>query len=750
MNNTILSIKQRMFEGFQKEKEIWCPNETILDNAEVKKEPLVVRKALAIDHLLKTIPVIIKDYDLIAGIANKGTWEFGFVFPHYALPEELEEAAKYGLDELSIFGHHPINFSKALTLGFKGYRKRIYEKIEEETEKEKPGEGVLNEYRAMLISLDAVCRYAKRYSDCALNMALKEKNDKRRHELLEISRILTMVPENPPESFYEALQMHWIIYSAMHTAIESVPAGRSDQYLYPFYKADIDKAAITSDDARVLLASWLAKYSDRVEVNPEHWKYASTPKLDLYSGKDEKRHWGTAANAWLMNMILGGVDENGEDATNELSYLILETWADLELISPVMSARISPKTPQSFVETCARILRNGSAEPALYNDELIINGLVKKGIPLRDARNYSNDGCWEILIHGCTEEAFDFVSFIQALEYTLHRGMSLLRGKQEGIDQGDPADFKTFDELYTAYLRQIENEVNWRVIEKRRNLFQRASMIAPDPLLSVFMDDCIEKGKDITEGGARYAFAAPMMVGLANTVDSLAAIKKLVYEDKIFTMTQLVAAMKNNWKNQEFMRQTLLNRVPKFGNDDDYVDSIAVRLLKDFADYIKQREEEFPQLMMPIGLGTFERYVYFGLQMGATPDGRFAEETLAPNYSPMPGQDVNSVTAVLHSISKADLLPYVQGCAVDVQVNANEYKGEDGVKRMSALIRSFCDLGGTIFTLSGVDEAVLRDAQEHPENHRGLRVRYGGYSGYFISMPKWHQDIVIKKIKHGF
>lgn len=744
----ILRIKERLFEEFEHKKDFWCKDTTILGDPEVEKKPLVIRKALAIDYLLNNIPIIIRDYELIVGMANKGDWEFGFVFPSYALPEEKERAAEFGLTELSVFGHHPVNYGKMLELGLNGYRALILQKHEQaviDGEQEK-----IDEYEAMLISLDAVSQFAGRYARHALELATLENDPARKKELLEIYLNLVRVPDNPPETFYQALQLFWIVYAALHSCIECVPAGRTDQYLYPYYKRDIESGKITVDEAKVLLAAWLAKFSDKFQMNSEDYEYSPAgPNYEYYSGPEEKRHWGSAANAWLMNMILGGQTEDGEDAVNELSYLILEVWNQLELVSPVMSVRICEKTPESFIDACSSILRYGSGEPAIYNDAPIIAGLVNRGIPLKDARNYANDGCTEILIGGCSEEAFDFVSIIQALEYTLFRGKSLMRDKQESLDVGDPTVFQHFDEFYEAFLKVMLHEIDVKNIDKRRNIFEKAWTIAPDPLLSVFMDDCIEKGKDIANGGARYSFCAPMLVGLANAVDSLAAIKKFVYEEKQITMETLLYALKTDFADHEALRLKLINDVPKFGNDNDYVDQIAVRLLKDIADHVQRREKEFPRLIMPIGIGTFERYVFFGLQMGASADGRHAEETLASNYSPAPGRDEDSVTAVLHSISKADLLPYVHGCTVDVQLNSNEYRGEAGIKRLSAIIRSACELGGVLFTFSGIDEKALRDAQIHPEKYKGLRVRYGGYSGYFINMPKEHQDIVIKRIKHS-
>ena len=750
-NNRIMKIKERLFQkDFEEKKAWWGDGETILTSEEVKKEPLVVRKAMATAYTLEKMPICIKDYELIVGKTNMGSTELGRTFPDYALPEEKEAGKKLGFDEMSIWGHHPANYEKLLKLGLKGYRERIYEKIDSELDQKNPDREKLDRWRAMLLCLDGVSGFAARYSALALEMALNENNQVRRDELFEISKILKRVPENPPETLHEALQTFWTVYCSLHSTLNLIPAGRSDQYFYPFYKSDKDKGTLTDEHARDLIASWLSKFSDRIQNNSDNWDSQSVDERFFSDpdDPDESVNYGIGANSWLMNAILGGLTPEGEDGTNELTYMILDVWNQLELISPVMSVRFSKKSPEKLYIECAKILRCGSGEPALYSDEPIIEGLLKKGISLEDARGYSNDGCWEVLVPGKTDHSYQHILVMHLLEYTLFRGRSLLRDRMETFDSGDPLGCKTYDEFYELFMAQVRRRVD-ELIDSKRESYGKIEVIAPDPLLSVFMDDCVERGKDISNGGAKYVINSPIVAGLANCSDCLASIKMMVFDNPTFSMQELLNALETNFEGKEAMRQQLINWVPKFGNDDDYVDSIASKLLSDIAEYVKKRESEDDTILFPMAIGTFERYAFYGMQLGASADGRKAGDTLAANYSPAVGMDLSGPTAVVQSIAKPDLMPYIDGCPVDIQINSNEFTGDTGITRLVGLIKSFKDLGGLIFTITGVSEDVLQDAKLNPDKHKGLRVRIGGYSGYFVALPPMHQDVMIERIKHG-
>jgi len=751
-------IKERVFNNFKLKKEWWGSEHTILTDDNVKELPIVIRKAMAIDFMLNNMPAYILPDELVVGMAGMSSSELGRSFPEYATQEEKEEAARKGVGVHSVWGHLPINAEKLFKLGLHGYRERIYIKLKEERNEEK-----ISEYRAMLISLDALRRFAERYSKIALNDAYKETNFERRLELLEISRVLSKTPEQPPETFHEALQCFWIVYCALQSTMDLIPVARCDQYLYPFYARDMENGTITRKNAEELLACWLAKFSDRVQTDPTAWEShaevtdfapGSSPldlnnKVPPYFTAPGTDNYGIAANSWFMNAILGGQKSDGSDATNELTYMILQLWNRLELIAPVMSVRFFEGSPQRLYDECAKILRSGSGEPALYNDEQIIKGFVQMGVPLEVARNYSNDGCWETLIPGVTDHNHVDVESLLQLEYTLHNGMSLIRKTKEcNLDTGEAKSFESFEQLYDAFISHMKKAIG-DGIRIRRKIYGIHSTIAPDPLLSIFIDDCVENGLDITNGGGRYVMYPAIISGMANTVDSLAAIKKLVFEEKFFTMEQIIDATRANFKDNEEMRKKLMFWAPKFGNDEDYVDALMMRILGELSAFIKELQKEDKRMMLSLALGTFEHYAQHGANCGASPDGRKAGETISSNYSPSVGCDINGPTAAILSCTKPDLMPYFGGCPLDMQINANEATGDAGIKRLGGLIRSFMELGGIILTITGVSEEMMRDAQQNPDKHKGLRVRIGGYSGYFVALPPAHQEIMINRVKHG-
>lgn len=761
VSSRVDKIKKRLFDKeFVTKKEWWGKDATVLTDEEIKAEPLIVRKAMAIGYVLNNMPIEIKPDELIIGIANMGMVGFGYVFPEYALPEEKEKAASMALNESSVWGHHPVRYDKLLSMGLSGLREEIMVKLSSELSSSEPDTAKVNLYRSIIMNLNDVRNFAYRYSELAMQKALQEPDPTRRQELLKISQICSKVPEKPAETFHEALQSFWLTYVAFHSIMEFIPTGRSDQYLYPYYKKDMEEGGLTSDEARELVGSWLAKFSERVQIKPDHWEDHFTygnysqggnpvdTSVNITLDNSESYNYGISANHWLINMILGGLTRDGKDATNELTYLILDTWAYLEVIAPVMSVRFHKNSPQKLYESCARILRCGAGEPALYNDEAIIEGLVKLGIPLEEARDYSNDGCWEVLIPGKTDFSYVHIEVLQLLEYVFMRGYSLLRKTKEGLDCGDPVTFSNFEEFYAAFKKQLEHRIDY-VIDNKLKYYGQVFNIAPSPLLSSMMDDCVEKGLDLTQGGAKYILHAPIITGLANCVDSLAAIKKLVYEEKAVEMQELLDALKSNFEGKEPLRQMLINRAPKFGNDIEYVDQLAKRVLADAAVRVKVRQEEIDWMYFPMAIGTFESYARFGNTVGASADGRLACETLSSNYSPAVGMDKSGPTAAIKSVVYPDLLPYCNGSPLDLQINSNEVTGEAGIQRIVALIKAFQELGGNIMTLTGVSEELLREAQANPEKHRSLRVRLGGLSAYFIALSKEHQEIMIQRVKHG-
>lgn len=762
-------LKERLWKkDFFTKIEWWGEKETILTNEEIKKEPISIRRAHAIHHTLRYMPACIKEDELIVGIANMTSVGWGREFPDYALPEEKEEAMKAALTVKQLGGLHPGDYAKVLRIGIRGIKDEIFAQMDQELALEQPDPDKLLVWRSMSLSLDAVVDLAHRYEDLVLREVSKTTDPKRKLELLEMARICRKVPEFPAESYHEALQSFWFFYIALHSCMEIIAAGRVDQVLYPYYKKDIESGKITKEWAEELTASWLVKFTERVQMNKAHWEPGHTTALDealagnepdnldfFYSvDNDEEYNFGTSANHWMMNMILGGQDRDGNDATNDLSYLILKLWDYYELVSPVMSARFHKGTPQEFKDLCAKVLiHGGDGEPTIYNDETVIAGLVESGIPIEDAREYSNDGCWEVLIPGKTNYVYEHVHGLLCLEYLLNNGKSLVRGRQEMKDIGDPAQFKTFEDFYQAYMGYIYESADAVVTTNVKYRHLRSS-ISPSCLLSTIMDDCIARGKDIFTGGSHYTLYGLYITGFSHAIDSLAAIKKFVYEEKKVSMDELVEAIKTDFEGKEPLRQMLIHGAPKFGNDDAYVDDIAARFMADFAAWSRKRNtyddikhSAEPGFKITCANGTFEHYGHFGRDCGASADGRHYMDSFASNYSPSLGADKNGPTAVIKSATHPNNVDFYAGGPVDIALAPDEFKGSNGVNRLSGLIDSFCELGGALMTLQCMDVETLLDAQAHPENHMNLRVRLGGLNVYFVMLTKYQQDIIIRRAK---
>lgn len=779
LTNRLKKIKDRLFNIEFHDPGVWHFKDVniVKGNDELAKEPLVVRKAKAQEYMCLHLPAVIKPDELIVGNPNQNSVGWGTVMPIYYTEEEGEQAAGYELNEASVWGHHPPAWDKIIKQGAAGVKQEINEAVQRQLRSARPNMEALNEYRAMLTALDGLSEFGRRHARAALKEALACKDPIRRKELYEIYEVCSHVPENPARNLHEAAQAYWFTYAIINSGGEYVPLGRADQFLYPYFEKDLSEGRITKERAIDIIGNFLVKCNERIiidirkaEINYNFGMFSqgiapkeNTGKVNATGGyavrglgwqdnedvnSDANFNYGQSGNDWLMNCIVGGKHPDGSDATNEVSYLFIDIMHEMKLIMPTLAARVHKNAPESYFEKIAEVLRYGQGEPMIYNDDAIIPGFVDLGIPVETARNYSNDGCWETLIPGKSHFSYAHVMNLKCLEWVLFRGVSLKNNEKEGLDTGDPNRFKTWEEFYEAYKKQMNDRIDFQC-ERRLGNFGLSYMIAPDPLMSSITLDCVEKGKDISQDGARYIFHLILITGLSNTVDSLAVIKKLVYEDKSVTMEELIQAVKDNWKGHDRLRARALNQVPKFGNDNDYVDSIAVQLLKDFENRVEEWRRKQDIMIFPVGIGTFENYAALGREIGASPDGRYLGEALAPNYSPTPGADVEGPTAVLKSITKPDLLRYYCGCPLDISVNSNEFEGEAGIERMKGLIKTFCELGGQIMTITSTNVEDLRDAKVNPEKHRDLRVRMGGLSAYFIAMSPVQQDNIIKRFEKG-
>ncbi len=748
-------IKRRLFEEYYRKKSWWGDELSIFDEDwELASKPLVVRKALAVQKVCREMPIEVKDDELVVGICTMSSVGFGHTFPRYETEAEAAAAAKVCLNRKSVWGHHNPHYPKILQ---KGIAAIIQEARQLQAGVPAADAARRDWYEAVVLSLQGAEILATRYARLCDYLSGEAPTPARAAELLELARICRRVPMQPAGSFQEALQSVWLVHAILQSTLDYTSIGRVDQYLWPFYQQDLARGAITRSQARELLGSFLVKFNERVQLDNAHiedhftfgdWSQGGDPELEtthLKMSNDLAYTYGQSQNHWLQNCIVGGLTPEGRDGTNELSHLVIELVGELELIDPLVSLRLHQGSPPGIVDTAAGWLARGGAQPTIINDEVIVPGMVKHlGIPVEDARDYSNDGCWETLPCGRTEFSYGHIEVLLSLESTLNRGRSLLSGKPIGPDAGELARFATFAELFAAFKQQVAGRLD-AAVENKLRYYDELHKIAPDPFLSGLVEDCLLKGLDLTQRGARYRLYAPLVTGFSHCVDSLAAIKKVVYEQKMVSLEKLVEVLRQDWRGEERLRQYCLNRVPKYGNDDDYADRIGTELLEFFCGHCERWNRKVDWLALAPGVGTFENYPRFGYVCGASADGRRAQAAVASNYSASFGLDRNGPTAALKSATKFDLRRLNDGCPVDLKMNF----GGDGAAALKDFIRGFLRLGGSILTISKVSAATLKEAQREPEKHAGLRVRLGGLTAYFVQLCQTQQNEFIRRTEHG-
>ena len=683
-------LKDQLFNSFFERKIWWGDDLSIFDSGEegLEKLPMTMRKALAFEKVCNEMPIQILDRELIVGTTTMSSVGFGHTFPKYETDEEAEEFAKITLDRKSVWGHHLPYYPKVLTLGYLG----IIEQIDKELAAIDPAdeEGV-NFLKSSRYCLQAACKVPARYADLAEQKAVQEENEDRKAELLEIARICRKVPMNPPETFHEALQAAWFVHMLLHSTLSYTPLGRIDQYLYPCYEADVKAGTMTRERALDLIGSFWIKFNERMQFKKEYmenhltfgdWSQGGDPNeptttFDMENDADYT--FGQSANHWLQSATVSGLGPDGVDKTNDLSYLLLRSINDLELISPMISARIHKDSPKEWIDFIGGELCEGGAQPVIFNDDVIATGMIERmGIPKEDAWDYSSDGCWEVLIYGKTEYAYGHIELLPCMEALFNRGKSMNNSNMIGFDIGEDGLSKldTFDKFYEAYFDQVRYRIDGALRNKMR-YYDEVHKIAPEPFLSAMVCDCVEKHRDMTHRGARYRFYSLMATGLSHCIDSLSAIKKVVYDEKRVTLEEAIQILRDNWEGHEALRQYCLNRTPKYGNDDPEADAILTRFFSDFCDRADYWNQEIDELQVTAGVATFENYPRFGQHCWASFDGRVAHEAVSSNYSPAVGRDREGITAAVVSATKPDLSRLNNGCPVDLRVSFNKSSREE-------------------------------------------------------------------------
>lgn len=588
------------------------------------------------------------------------------------------------------------------------------------------------ELEAMAISCDAAILFAERHAALAEEKAAKEQNPQRKKELEKIADVCRWVPAHAPRDLWEAIQMYWFVHLGTVTELngwDSMNPGHIDQHLWPFYQKGIEDGTLTRDKAKELLSCLWIKFNNQ----------PAPPKVGVTALES-----GTYND--FTNINIGGVDRNGENATNDLSYMILEIQEELHELQPGLSIHIAQNTPDEFLLEGIKVIRQGHGYPSIFNPDTYVQEMVRAGKTIEDAREGGCSGCIEVGAFG--KEAYLLTGYLNTpkiLEITLNNGIDPQTGKKLGLETGDPRSFKTFEELYKAWHKQMVYFVNLKL--SVNNYIERMfSLYAPATFLSLYIDDCIEKGKDYYSGGARYNTTYIQCTGLGTITDCFTTLKKHVFEDKRYTMKEMLDACASNWENGEKMRQYIRNHTPFFGNDDAYADTIAVRVYDDLVKAIEGRPNTRGGKTQLNMLST-TCHNYFGSVCGATPNGRFAHFAISDGTSPAHGSDSHGPTAVIKSLGKLDQTKS-GGTLLNVRFVPQLLKRDEDQRKLASLIRTYFKFGGHHIQFNIVDTATLHDAQKHPEEYRDLLVRVAGYSDYFNDMTEQLQNEIIARTEN--
>ena len=796
-----------------------------------ENEPIIKRRAHAFKDICEKLPIVIRDDELIVG-SNSIRPRSCQVFPEFSfewleteydtidkrsadpfyISEETKKKLRENLPywkgkttselatsymapetlaaiEHNIFttgnyfyngvGHITVKYEEVLEIGFSGIEKKAKEALA----KCSKGDSDYVQRSAFLESVIEACQaavtYAKRYSALAAAMADKCADSKRKEELMQISRNCMRVPEFGATSFYEACQSFWFVQLLIQTESNghSISPGRFDQYMYPYYKNDLDRGVITRELAQEYIDCIWIKLNDVTKVRD--WASAE----------------GFAGYGTFQNLIVGGQDKFGEDKTNDLSFMCITASMHVMLPQPSLSMRVWNGTPHELMVHAANLTKTGIGLPAYYNDEVIIPALQSRGLTIEDAREYNIIGCVEPQKSGKTDGWHDaaFFNMCRPLELVFSNGVD--KGKQISIQTGDVTQMSTFEEFYNAYKKQSEYMIELLVNADNAIDMAHAER-CPLPFLSSMVDDCIGKGKSVQEGGAVYNFTGPQGFGVANMADSLYAIKKLVYEEKKITMSELKAALENNFgkgsisgedainATTQIVKQLIENgievkdnqikgiydrvvagsngngdyariremilEIPKFGNDipeiDAFARDVAYTYTKPIEKYTNPRGGKYQAGLYPVSAN-----VPLGAQTGATPDGRYAATPVADGVSPTAGRDISGPTAAANSVSKLDHYIASNGTLFNMKFHPSALEGATGIDSFINLIRGYFDQKGSHVQFNVVSRDTLIDAQKNPDKYKSLVVRVAGYSALFTTLSKSLQDDIINRTEQlGF
>lgn len=664
----------------------------------------------------------------------KGRTQRERIFSH--VPHEWQAAYEAGLFtefmEQRAPGHTAMD-GKMYKTGLLDLKKRIADELDrldflndpEATDKQE-------ELKAMSISCDAAILFAERHAELAEQMAKEATDPVRKAELEHIAEVCRWVPAHAPRDFWEAIQMYWFVHLGTITELngwDAMNPGHFDQHLTPFYEKGLADGTLTREKAKELISCFWIKVNN----------HTAPPKVGITAKES-----GTYND--FTNINLGGVKADGSDGSSEVSYIMLEVLDELHILQPGCSIHIGTRTPDRFLHAGCRVIRKGYGYPSVFNPDVYVQELLRQGKSLKDAREGGCSGCIEVGAFG--KEAYLLTGYLNVpkiLEVTLNNGMDPLTNTKVGLETGDPRDFKSYDELYAAFLKQLHFIVDQKM--RVSNYIDRMfAKYAPATFLSLFIDDCIAKGKDYYNCGPRYHSTYIQCTGLGTVSDCLAVLKKHVFEERKIEMDTLLKAVAKNWEGEEKLRQFIINRTPFFGNDDPFADEIAVKVYNDLVDSIDGKPNTKGSCFRLNMLST-TCHVYFGLVLGASVNGRFAHRSISDGTSPSQGADTHGPTAVVKSLGKLDQVKS-GGTLLNLRFLPSLLKKEEDISKLASLIRTYFGMGGHHVQFNIVDTKTLYAAQQTPEDYKDLLVRMAGYSDYFNDMNADLQGEIISRTEN--
>lgn len=629
-------------------------------------------------------------------------------------------------------GHITPDYQTVLEQGFDAIKARAEERLDQaKAENDQRGIDFL---RAAIISCEAITGFAKRYAKLAREMASKEENTQRRQELLNMADVCEHVPAKPARTFHDVLQAVWFMYIGiqMEAFQRCFSNGRMDQYGWPYLDADIKAGRITMDAAQELLDCLWMKYPETNYINSEYYSHVA-------SGFPSQQQ-----------IIVGGQTPEGKESSNPLSYMCIEASIHTLLHQPSISVRFCEDTPDSLIEKACDLARLGTGHPSFFNDRRCVPALVDKGISVEDARDYSSVGCASIQPTRKDKGSHNagYINVAAALDFALHNGYWKCGGRQMGLETGDAKKFASFDEVVTAFEKQLANMIE--IYSKAAVRVEKAHQeLVPTPYISCFVQDCIGNARDRSDGGALInSGMTPRGIGLADVADSLAAIKKLVFVDKVFTMEELIDALITNFEGKEPLRQMLINKAPKYGNDDSMADEMAQKVVDIYVGETNKHRSLFGGRFHP-GFSSVSANVPYGTAVAALPNGRKEFTPLADGCSPAHGVDVTGPTAVAVSAGKLNHEGMSGGSILNVKFLPSTIKDEEGFKKFKQYVKGALKAGVWHMQFNVIDTEEMRKAQVTPEEYQDMIVRVAGYSAFFTGLSPQLQEDVIDRTEHA-